>query len=123
MVENPVVSNNASKSDVHNHKFRDEDPSKFKGNAIFIIQGFKNRGSHKERNTDDIDAVRSILSLQGYWTHRARDVQAPRISIKRHKKRNSSKRYEVWVKQVFFKHSRPDAEHSNKKYALKLDGS
>lgn len=50
MVENPVVVNDFSKSDHHQHKFRDEDPSKFRGNALFIIQGFKNRDPKKMRN-------------------------------------------------------------------------
>ena len=42
MVENPIKAQEYKKSDFHSHKFRDENPQKFLGNALFIIKGFKN---------------------------------------------------------------------------------
>ena len=41
MIDEPIVLKEFKNSEVYNHKFRDEDPKKFKGNALFIIKGFK----------------------------------------------------------------------------------
>ena len=46
MVENPIKQNEKKCASINDHKFRDEDPKKFLGNALFIIKGFKDE---KER--------------------------------------------------------------------------
>lgn len=41
MVENPIHCDEFEKGSINDHKFREENPKKFLGNAIFIIKGFK----------------------------------------------------------------------------------
>ena len=64
MVENPIQNQNPKKASVHNHKYRDEHPEKFKGNAIFIIKGFKNE---KDRIKVNENSEKKLpYSLQGF---------------------------------------------------------
>lgn len=43
MVENPIVTKERQELEGYQHKFRDENPKKFLGTALFIIKGFKNQ--------------------------------------------------------------------------------
>ena len=52
--------NQNKEADHFNHKFRDEDPTKFKGTAAFIIKGFKS-----EKDRVDVGQKMTEASSQG----------------------------------------------------------
>ena len=63
MVENPILTKQSKAGEDYVHKFRDENPEAFKGNALFIIKGFK-----KESDRIDVPIYLPSASNQRiYW--------------------------------------------------------
>ena len=64
MHETPAAAREVKQEDAYSHKFRDEDPKRFLGNALFIIKGFKNEADRIEQ------AVKDYAGSPGYQLHK-----------------------------------------------------
>ena len=70
MVENPVKQNEKKLASIHDHKFRDEDPKKFLGNALLVIKGFKDE---KQRINESIQNFKRLQIHQEIKKHEFRE--------------------------------------------------
>lgn len=70
MVENPIQQNQKKCASINDHKFRDEDPKRFLGNALFIIKGFKDE---KERINETIQNFKRLQIEAEKKQHQFRD--------------------------------------------------
>merc|ERR1712159_910811 len=70
MVENPIKQNEKKLESINDHKFRDEHPNKFLGNALLVIKGFKDE---KERINESIQNFKRLQIGQEVKKHQFRD--------------------------------------------------
>lgn len=73
MVENPIHCDEFEKGSINDHKFREENPKKFLGNAIFIIKGFKDE---KQRINESIASFKRLEIQNDIKSHEFRDRNA-----------------------------------------------
>lgn len=70
MVENPIKQNEKKLESINDHKFRDEHPNKFLGNALLVIKGFKDE---KERIKESIQNFKRLEIGAEVKKHQFRD--------------------------------------------------